>query len=133
MYISLCSNIIYYTSASLAQTVCNKMLEYENQYKRTHEPLVISLYLHWFLSLIALCECVARFTIHLAAVIVVAVLYYIMYCITCGKSKITMNAWLSGQQDFFGLYSGMFCGIIGNLSNNVNIQIIILKYSLYIL
>lgn len=105
--------------ASLAQMIANRMLDYETQYKRTHEPLVISLYCHWFLSLLALGECATRCMVHFSFVIVIAVLYYIVYCLSCGKSKASMNVYLSSQQNAFGLYCSLFCGIIGNISKTI--------------
>ena len=101
-------------SVALRQDIHRRMISFEANYKRDHEPSIVQMYCHWFLSIFAMAECVTRFCIHGAIILVVLILYYILLCISCGKGKVSLNAYLSDQYKLFGLYSGLLCGIICN-------------------
>lgn len=92
---------------------------YESAYRREHDSSVLSLYCHWFMSLFAFMECIARYAIHIGGLVVVTVFYYFYVCITCGKNHLSFRALLTTQSRLFGLYWGLSCGIFWNIGTSV--------------
>lgn len=89
------------------------MKEIENNSKN-NEITCISLYCHWFLSLIVLMEASIRLMIHLTIVLVFFICYYLIYCLSCGKANIGM---MKGHQlSRCSLYSGLIFAMLGNIS-----------------
>jgi hypothetical protein len=73
----------------------------------------ISLYCHWFLSLLVLCECAARLMIHFFVVLIFFVGYYLVYCVSCGKAN--MGELKGHQLSRCSLYLGLLFAMCGNL------------------
>jgi hypothetical protein len=99
-------------TARLAGDVRRRMQQHESQVK-TKEQTCIGLYAHWFLSLFALFECALRLMVHGLIVALWVVLYYIVYCVSCGKAEV--NDVMTHQMSRCSLYSGLFFSMIGNL------------------
>jgi hypothetical protein len=91
------------------------MSAYEASYRKQHDSGVLDLYAHWFLSVLALAECMARYAIHLFGIVAVSVLYYVFVCISCGKNKVSLRAVVDSQFRLFGLYWGLSCGVFWNI------------------
>jgi hypothetical protein len=90
----------------------------EVEARRNNRPSVCGLYLHFFLSLLALMECSLRLLIHFFMLLVMGLLYYIVYCVSCGEWVTYSNACVAHHSSMYGLYSGLLCGIIGNLGKS---------------
>jgi hypothetical protein len=88
------------------------MREVERQSKE-REMTCISLYCHWFLSLLVLCECAARLMIHIFVVLIFFLTYYLVYCLSCGKAN--MGELKGHQLSRCSLYSGLLFAMFGNL------------------
>jgi hypothetical protein len=100
-------------SARLAHSITIKMKEVELQAKK-EEITCCALYGHWFLSLIVLAECSIRLTIHCTIIAVFFFLYYLIFCLSCGKANIGM---MKGHHlARCSLYSGLLFAMLGNLS-----------------
>ena len=91
------------------------MNNYESAHAKQYEPSVCALYLHWFLSIPALMDCAIRLTCHAFLLLFMALTYYIIYCIMCGKHQAQQNGCFDHQFKMYGLYSGLLCGVLSNL------------------
>ena len=107
-------NCIIYSTV-FRQDICRRMSTYETSYKRQHDSTILALYCHWFMSLLAFCECISRYLIHLCGIIVISLCFYVFVCITCGKSTVSIRTLLDTQWRLFGLYWGLSCGIMWNI------------------
>lgn len=96
----------------LAVQVRQRMNRADNVQKQS-EQSCCDLYAHWFVSLLALCESAARLTVHSAIVGVVLILYYVIYCLSCGK--VSVSNVMGHQMSRCSLYSGLLFAMLGNI------------------
>ena len=121
--LTICSAVWFVYSQVFRQDICRRMTAYEANYRRQHDPSIGALYCHWFLSLIALFECISRYLLHLCLIFLVSVLYYLLVCVSCGKTSLSIRTLLDSQFLLFGLYWGLSCGIFWNIGTIVELHV----------
>jgi len=77
------------------------------------EQTCVALYAHWFVSLLGLAEASLRLLVHLLIVGLALLLYYLIYCLSCGKSSLGVT--LTFQMSRCSLYAGLCMAMLGNL------------------
>ena len=109
-YVLLCT--IYLCSTRLAIQVRDKMASVEASNTEA-EQTCFSLYAHFFISLLGLIEATVRLAFHVVVVCILYLGYYIVYCVSCGKAKLTDI--FSHQQTRCSLYGGLVFAMLGNI------------------
>lgn len=99
--------------AQLAREVSDRMTQVEGSSSPT-EPSIGALYAHFFLSLLALAECLARLGVHACILAVCFLLYYLVICISCGKSG-GVSEFMSHHAMMVALYWSLFFAILCNI------------------
>jgi len=108
----------------LAVQVCARMDAYESASKRSLEPSVCGLYLHFFMSLLGALEAGLRALTFFLFLVLIAVGYLLLFfgywivlCLSCGKTNV-FPPFLSAIDHpikMYSLYASLFCALIGNL------------------
>jgi hypothetical protein len=99
---------------NLAKEVSNRMKSYERNSLRP--PSVANLYLHWFLSLAAVLETLIRVKLHGIIIVVSLIIYYISYCVACGKLSSNVRVvYVENHFKILSLYLRLLCGLMGNI------------------
>jgi hypothetical protein len=111
LFISGCSVV----SQALAREVSSSMASAENSNRVQNRLSCCGLYLHFFLSIVAILECVARLLYHLAVLCIIGMFYYLIYCLSCGEMTAETGLCLAHHSAMYGLYSGLLCGLCANI------------------
>ena len=81
--------------------------------KRDENETCCGLYGNFFLSILALAESAVRLLIHFFIVLIFFFGYYIILCLSCGKSE-AGNAMVH-QMTRVSMYSGLLAAMLGNI------------------
>jgi hypothetical protein len=103
---------LFLCSTNLALNVRGVMKAEEDK-ATEEEQTCVALYAHWFVSLLGLAEGCARLLVHLFIVGLACLLYYAVYCLSCGKTS--LNVTLAFQMSRCSLYAGLVMAMLGNL------------------
>lgn len=100
---------------SLAKSVTERMIIYEKSIPK--DISIFTLYCHFFASIFALLEC---FLYILCSGLILLfeyqyLFYYVIYCVSCGKSKADEIIWLRHNKLMLNTHCIMLCGIIRSI------------------
>lgn len=100
---------------SIGSEVCAKMTAKENANRNANRLSVCGMYAHFFLSLVAVLECIVHLMIHLLLLAIMGLGYYIILCVSCGEWSAYSLGCLAHHTSMYGLYSGLLCGLLANI------------------
>ena len=98
---------------SLAKTVTERMIIYEKSIQK--DISIFALYCHFFASICALLECFLYILCSGFIVLFEYLFYYVIYCLSCGKSKAEEIMWLRHNKLMLNTHCIMICGIIRSI------------------
>jgi hypothetical protein len=106
-------------SRVLAKEVRSNMTASEVANRHSHRPSICGLYLHFFVSIFAVLECLIRLLVHVLILLVLGLTYYLVYCLTCGRSTAEFMLCIAHHSAMYGIYSGLLCGLMANIGRSL--------------
>lgn len=95
---------------SIAKSVTERIILYEKS--KPKDISVFTLYLHFFASILAFLECFIYIVFSGLVLLFEYLLYYVIYCVSCGKTKAEEIIWLRHNKLMFKTHCVLICGII---------------------